>query len=133
MQKVAVYGTLKKGEGNHGLISHANLLGNDVVQATHFQGNYGFPMGTFVSYSKDNKDSCYDIQVEVYEVDKATEDRLDILEGVPSLYTKAYIKTKSGEDVLIYNYNGELPPAGVDSSQINNCTESDGVLSWSRQ
>lgn len=132
MQKVAVYGTLKKGEGNHGLISQATLLETDVVQATHFQGNYWFPMGIFVSYNEDNHD-VYNIAVEIYEVDKPTEARLDILEGVPSLYTKEYIKTKNGEDVLIYNYNWNLPKAFSSETQTNNCTKEGDVLSWSRK
>ena len=88
----AVYGTLKKGFGNHRILEN-----NDLV----FEGSVNIPyymvsLGGFPGLIKDDKDNP--IHIEVYEVtDEETERRLDRLEGYPSFYNKDMIETPVGE------------------------------------
>ncbi len=79
---IAVYGSLRKGMGNHGLISHSELLETRVV-------NLPFKMislGGFPGLVRDIQEN--EITIELYEVDQPTYQRVEHLEGYPSLYDK---------------------------------------------
>jgi len=103
-QLVAVYGTLRAGEGNNGTLECAGseykgtcTLDNFVMHSLHG----GFP-GVFQGEGK--------VLVEVYSVDDLTP--LDCLEGYDEnapkdgLYDRCTTPTPFGE-ALIYTYNGE--------------------------
>lgn len=87
MTFVMVYGTLKKGFGNHGYLNRAQYIDEAVTNSrefTMFDG--GFP---FVSDDIIDMDANGSIVGELYEVnDPQTLVDLDRLEGVPSLYVK---------------------------------------------
>lgn len=72
---VAVYGTLKQGQGNHRVMGKSKLLGTHVTEAKYtMYDNGGFP---FV-YNQGNTP----ITIEVYEVtDRETSDNINRLEG----------------------------------------------------
>lgn len=103
--KVAVYGTLKQGNGNHRLLTGATLLGSDVLRNNWRMYHLGGFPG--VKYVPD----MGDIHVEVYEVDEATFERLDRLEGynhaapMHGLYDRMETMTSFGQ-AWIYIYNG---------------------------
>lgn len=85
---VAVYGTLRAGEGNHRLMSDAKFLGDDETKGImHSLG--GFPA---VDIDGEGK-----IKIEVYVVDENTFRRLDGLEGYPHFYNRSEVDTQFGK------------------------------------
>lgn len=99
--KVAVYGSLRKGLHNHGLLSQATLLGTERVKGFGMYSLGSFP---FVSTTGDVTDK--EITVEVYEVTPAEFRRLDMLEGYPSFYDRMMIETSHGP-AWIYFIDGK--------------------------
>lgn len=80
---VLVYGTLRKGGHNHGLLATATPLGNGIITDPCRMAHLGgFPAIC------DGVAGDYCPVVEAYAIDADTERRLDILEGVPHLYTR---------------------------------------------
>ena len=103
INKVAVYGSLRKGLGNHRVLGESKLIGKEWIP------NYEmFSLGSFPGI-RDGKGAIY---VEIYEVDSDTLERLDTLEGyhaknsVNNFYDKEEVSTKFG-DALIYTLQGE--------------------------
>tara|TARA_R100001443_G_scaffold17872_1_gene28502 strand:+ start:15980 stop:16570 length:591 start_codon:yes stop_codon:yes gene_type:complete len=93
-----VYGSLKNGGGNHSyylgdskFIQHYKLEGHALVDLGH-----GFPY-----IIQDKKSFVYG---EVYEVDKETIEKIDLLEGVPYLYRRVLTN---------YELNGTMEIAGL--------------------
>jgi gamma-glutamylcyclotransferase (GGCT)/AIG2-like uncharacterized protein YtfP/predicted glutamine amidotransferase len=85
MQRVFVYGTLKKGFGNHRLLSNSRFLGNATTVSKWLMIGEDMPFPYLLE--QDWKKGKY-IKGELYEVDEATLARLDRLEGVPSHYKR---------------------------------------------
>lgn len=82
--KVAVYGSLRKGMGNHGLMGDSQCIGQALMvdPATMFS-NGGFPILSF-SVKQEKP-----ILAEIYEVDSPQiMQRLDRLEGYPEWYNR---------------------------------------------
>jgi gamma-glutamylaminecyclotransferase len=87
--KVAVYGTLRRGFGNHRLLAHSKFLGQTKTEPV-------FTMyGHLVPWLSNNGTTS--IVVEVYEVDQTTMESLDWLEGYPHFYDRKLIDTEFGE------------------------------------
>lgn len=85
MTTVAVYGSLRKGMGNHNLIAGGELLGFGSVKGTLY-ANGGFPI---LSLEGDT-----DVKVEVYEVSDRILNNLDWLEGYVDDQQHWYNRTK---------------------------------------
>jgi len=96
LHKVFVYGTLKKGFGNHRLLDHgkAQFISEGTTNDKYTMLYYVFP---FVSRTMTPKTT---IEGEVYEVDDKTFTRLDRLEGYPDFYDR--------EQVLVDTPNGKV-------------------------
>ena len=93
--KVFVYGTLKKGYGNSGLLSGAKFLGVDAVE------DHLLILPSFFPYAFPWKSGT--IYGEVYEVDEPTLRSLDRLEGYPTHYQRKQVETTNGhKDVYMY-------------------------------
>lgn len=105
MNKVAVYGTLKKGHGNHRLLLNAEFLGTQQVE-----GFIMYDLGAFPGIKPADGGT---VHVEVYEVDDNQMARLDRLEGYnptypeTGLYNRQQVATQYG-DAWIYTYNGNV-------------------------
>lgn len=85
--KVFVYGTLKKGHGNHRLLRQSRYLGRCYVEGKWGMVNLGaFP--AVVEAETPTK-----IFGEVYLIDTKTLMSLDILEGYPTFYTRTKVDT----------------------------------------
>jgi gamma-glutamylcyclotransferase (GGCT)/AIG2-like uncharacterized protein YtfP len=89
---VAVYGSLKKGFGNHRLLTNAEYLGVDKIDGWDMYGLGGFP-GIVAGEGS--------IHIEVYKVDDEEMARLDMLEGYPSFYDRKQVSTQHG-DAWVY-------------------------------
>lgn len=84
---VAVYGSLRKGLGNHSILGDSDLLSVEVIKGFDMYSLGAFPA---VETGKG------EITVEVYEVDDDTLFNLDILEGVPTFYQRDKTETSLG-------------------------------------
>lgn len=86
---VVVYGSLKKGFGNHRLLENSTLI-NEAVYFTGTMASLGgFPCVTQHGNTK--------IKGEMYEVDDKTLNLLDQLEQHPRWYERKKIHTSGGE------------------------------------
>lgn len=100
--KVAVYGSLRKGHGNHGILEGSKLLGKQRLPNLEM-----FSLGGFPGIRKGESS----ILTEVYEVNGSTLEQLDTLEGFrhgssDSFYDREDVDTDFG-DALIYTLQGD--------------------------
>lgn len=96
---VAVYGTLRKGMGNHHLLRSAEFLGVQQTEPVWTMYASGFPVIV---------DGDSSIKIEVYNITKKNLKTLDILEGYPSMYNRKKIKTDWGDAWIYFMKKSEL-------------------------
>lgn len=82
MYYVMVYGSLKKGFGNHHLLSRSEFVGNAVTKDSHFSM---ISLGSFPGVFDEGSNK---IKGEVYFVDEMTLRSLDRLESEGSFYSR---------------------------------------------
>ena len=106
---VLVYGTLKRGYGNHRLLEHAKYLGTVVTQPKFKLYDLGF----FPGAAPEGNTA---IHGELFEVTNAEFQTLDRLEGYPELYTRTRINIPGRKEKpwiylinSIYEDTEELP------------------------
>ena len=108
MEKVIVYGTLKKGESNHHWMKQAKgkYLGNTEIQGYVIKciKEYPYPFAMV-----DDKKSRFTNSLcgEVYEVEDKGIKVLDTLEGYPGYYDRTLVDTVYGKAWIYYVH--ELP------------------------
>lgn len=93
--RVFVYGTLKRGHGNHRVLERggARFVGPDRIAGT--MHDYGaFPVVTLAGAGS--------VHGEVYEVTAETLQRLDILEGTPTFYQRTRVRMSTGSEAWVY-------------------------------
>lgn len=128
MTYVFVYGTLKKGHGNHSLLRTAEFIGTGITSWCGWSMFDGpFP------YVVPSENECY-VEGEVYKVDEPTLKMLDELEGVKYDH---YIRYSTPINVI-----GELDDIACIMYVASEATTNhikfsrsvvepiDGVLSW---
>ena len=100
--RVFVYGTLKRGYTNNRLISNATFIGKAKTVSNWIMiGNHlAFPY----VLRRDHENGSQ-IKGEVYEVDQEGLKKLDLLEGVPSHYTreKVYVQYTANNELISEN------------------------------
>ncbi len=123
-QRVFVYGTLKRGHGNHRLLDTkgATYLGKAQTVGDWTMVGKGMPFPYLLKYDKDLGGK---IQGEVYEVDASVNADLDNLEGVPTHYRRLkmsveYLDTKDKELVTTY----------VKSNQTQTYNSNEYITEW---
>lgn len=103
MTKVAVYGSLREGMGNHGLLRNSTLVARTVTREPYAMYSLGgFPMVSL------RGERISPIAIEVYDVDDDVLARLDMLEGYrgdsSSFYDRSEVETaEDGLSALIYH------------------------------
>lgn len=103
--RVFVYGTLKRGRGNHRLLDQdgVEFLGRSLIKGPHaFVHLGGFP-GVVKDALKDPRE----IGGEVYEVTNDVLLSLDMLEGHPTFYERQKVSTKFGKAWIYFLPNRE--------------------------
>lgn len=89
LTRIFVYGTLKKGFGNHRVLGNSVFIGEAITvddSFTMFDGGFPYVSDRFTDGNQGR------IVGELYETDRQTIlDALDRLEGVPHLYVKREI------------------------------------------
>ena len=97
---IAVYGSLRQGMGNHGLISHSKMIERRIVQLPYKMISLGWFPGLVKAETPN------DIVIELYEVDQPTYARVERLEGYPNFYDKYSFELSDYESpVEIYVLN----------------------------
>lgn len=100
---VAVYGTLRQGHGNHRILAE----GNAELKGAFRTNNNEWRMVSLGGFP-----ACVpgdgNISVEVYEVDSPTLERLDCLEGYPTLYQKGGLMTPWGQATIYVMSSGAI-------------------------
>jgi len=92
MRKIIVYGSLRKGHGNHRyLLSDSQLLSTEVINIPFAMISLGGFPGLIPS------EEHHDITVEVYEVTDEVYRSVESLEGYPRFYQKAIVPTSLGD------------------------------------
>jgi gamma-glutamylcyclotransferase (GGCT)/AIG2-like uncharacterized protein YtfP len=84
MEKVFVYGTLRKGFSNHFIMKPTYRVGSGLTKKEYAMYSHGIPF--LVENEQVSK-----ITGELYIVDETTFDILDILEGHPKWYTRKVV------------------------------------------
>jgi gamma-glutamylcyclotransferase (GGCT)/AIG2-like uncharacterized protein YtfP len=99
--KVAVYGSLRQGFHNYGLLENSKYLGT-------FKTKPVFTMLSLRAFPGLILDGNTSIVIEVYEVDEKVFSRLDSLEGYPSFYNRIQIPVEGIEgSAWIYYLNSK--------------------------
>lgn len=123
---VAVYGSLKRGFGNHRLLADARFMSHGIIKNSILVSLGAFPALYINQLSGDN------VQVEVYRVTPEEFQSLDMLEGYPSFYNRSMfdivINTDNHEPLTIkswiYHFNGDYANKYPRVHSIN------GIANW---
>lgn len=95
-----VYGTLKRGYGNHVVLGNAKFVDEYVLKDNY----YMVDLGPFPAAIK--TDSIQGTIIgELYQIDNDILKNTDRLEGYPSYYGRSIVNTKYG-DAFIYHFTG---------------------------
>ena len=123
---VAVYGSLKKGRGNHQhFLKDAEVIGEGVTQNKFKMLSMGAFPGLIDSTEPDN---TANVVVEVYQVDSDSFKSLDRLEGYPHFYTRRQETILLSNDKKIQAWIYIL--AKDDRHGTSFVTPVDDVVSW---
>ena len=100
LSRVFVYGTLKRGYGNHQLLAvgRAHFLGTDTIEGSMHD------LGAFPAVSLEG---CGTVYGEVYVVSDETLRALDRLEGTPGFYQRTRVSMSSGLEAWVYVMGSE--------------------------
>lgn len=116
--RVFVYGTLKRGHGNHGLLDRDDVefLGYDSVTGHYKLLNLGSIPGVF-----DCEEKTSTIYGEVYAVAPEVLSSLDLLEGHPDFYQRRKLWTNR-QNVRVWMYHCMADVLGRECPDDEVCT-----------
>jgi len=125
---VFVYGSLMRGYHNHDVIAfdfetHDKNKGHDYYGKTKTVDKFKmYDMGSFPAISFD--DNGHEVAGELYAVDDATLELIDMLEGFPNHYNRKQVELSNGATAWVYFYENPEDEL-VEFDNIVN-----GVYSW---
>lgn len=116
---VFVYGTLKKGRGNHGILGTSAMLGEAITNEKFYVTSVGFPY--MIPEAESKGYTALPVMGEVYEVnDPKVMQSLDWLEGIAHNHYRHYetevCLKETGEVVTVTAY---VPYDGEEASGIS--------------
>ena len=99
-----VYGTLRKGLGNHYFLDRSKFLGMAKTKKRYALYGHGIPVLSRAG-------SISQVTGEVYSIDTATLERLDELEGHPDMYKReqAEVILENGTELSAWIYFCDTP------------------------
>ena len=100
MTRVFVYGSLKQGHSNHGLLAKYRMVTRDYIEGPYNM----YSLGYFPGVVEDTAEGAPKRRIygEVYEVDLDGLASLDLLEGHPTFYCRHKVNTEGGVRVWVY-------------------------------
>jgi gamma-glutamylcyclotransferase (GGCT)/AIG2-like uncharacterized protein YtfP len=125
IHRVFVYGTLKRGHGNHEQFLKNAYFAGECATPPHFEMiAASFPVIL-------TADPCKAVAGELYHVDDEVLARLDALERVPTSYRRAIIDvTENGRSVQAYVYIGTERWSKIESHRPYTSCNKRGELDW---
>lgn len=119
---ISVYGSLKKGFGNHRLLANSRFLSHGVIKDAILVSLSAYPALYINQLLGDN------VQVEIYRVTPEEFRSLDMLEGYDTFYnrTEVSIEVVSGVYIRtwIYHFNGDY------KGQYPRVPAVNGIANW---
>jgi len=105
---VFVYGTLKRGNGNHRLLKSSRFISTVGTKKTFMMFGGGFPLCR-EPVDNDNHYHAGVVKGELFAVDDATLARLDRLEGHPNFYERRVTEIEEflASKVWMYHWNSD--------------------------
>ena len=100
MNIVFVYGTLRRQHYNHSYLEHSEFIAEFVTPAEFSMIN----LGLFPAVIEGGSTA---IHGELYKVDDDTLSALDVLEGVPSFYSRIHLDTDYGQAFMYVLKNND--------------------------
>ena len=132
--RVAVYGTLMRGERNEHWAREAGarVLGEGTVRGRLYDTGYGYPVLILASAVIDRGD---DVAVEVLETDMRGLLHMDVLEGYPNLYGRDTVTVTLDDggtaDAIIYTPNCDgMAQKRILPNVSPTTTHTAGVADW---
>lgn len=122
MKHVFVYGTLKAGKGNHGLLNGATFIGPGVTTQPFVMKDGGFP-----AVLKTNEG--HPVVGEIYAITDDILAKLDSLEGHPNLFCREEIPVDIGDSGVLqtcWMYFGNTDTF----KHRHDAPVTDGVYNW---
>lgn len=105
MEPVFVYGSLRRGMHNHGVMGNSELL-----TEAHLSGFEMYQVSSFPAIVAGEGI----VKGEVYLVDGATLARLDRLEGHPQMYRRSMVTVQAGDALCqVWVYVWQRPVSGL--------------------
>lgn len=128
--RVFVYGTLKKGLGNHNFLKNSTFIGEDRTQENLFEMR---AMGS-IPFVVQTNNLSFSISGELYEVTNQVLRELDILEGNGMFYTRKLVWLENNYEEQAWMYIGDdnfpkVPLAGYDNIDLKDIKDS-YVQTW---
>jgi gamma-glutamylcyclotransferase (GGCT)/AIG2-like uncharacterized protein YtfP len=117
--KICVYGSLRRGMGNHPLMRDSKLLSTETI-SDNFEM---IDMGSFPGLVE--TDEPNEIVIEVYEVTPDVFRNIERLESYPSWYNRRNVTTTEGEVGIYY-----FPGKNSNTNKDRLVTKTDGAFDW---
>ena len=126
MELLAVYGTLKRGCGNHKYLSNSRFVGAGVTLDKFVLVVSFIPYCVPIDLAGEMGKYASQIRVEVYEISKEKLEEIDELEGHPFWYKREKVKVRleDGEIVDAWFY---IYPHKIEGKIVSN---KDGTASY---
>lgn len=97
---IGVYGTLRKGYGNHRLLETSKFVGTGKTVEKLLLTQRGIPYLTR-NRKNEHPEAISNVVIEIYEVDRATLPRLDALEGHPNWYYRDVVEVEMEDGSIL--------------------------------
>lgn len=96
LKRIAVYGSLRKGMGNHRLIQDAVFVNTHRIQLPFKMISYGAFPALIPSNTK------HPVVIETYDLNPTEYANVELLEGYPHFYDKHFFTEPDGKECEIY-------------------------------
>lgn len=128
---VFVYGTLKRGEGNHRLMGDSRFVGEVQTSGDFMMFGSGFPLCR-EPVDGDNLHQAGKVKGEVFAVNKSVLAALDSLEGHPTFYERRITRMEEfpATEIWMYHWNSNGGRIGGGGEHMPRRSGIDMIHNW---